>query len=188
MRTLSLTLGLCALLVACGGGGASTACVSEYWDGSIGTCLPEDWKVVEKSALEQRGVPPEVVVAFQAEQPVSGQFPTVTVTREALTEEIEPTQYSELSVQSVRGIPQYEEIDDREITIDDETVHLHIFSAQPREEEPKAKFYQVSVALGTTGYSYTAALPLGVEDDLEDQVLLILENATLLPPTEEEEG
>jgi hypothetical protein len=187
MKRFVLSIGTLALLAACGGGGEEVACDQAYWDGTVGTCIPDGWQVVDRATLDQRQVPEETVVAFQAEQPYSGQFPIVVVTREQLTQEVESGQYSELSVESVKGLPQYEEIDVRTVTIDGNDVSLHIYSAQPDEGEPKARFYQVSIVSGTTGYAFTGGTPLGVQDEIEDQILLILENATLLPPEEEEE-
>lgn len=187
MKKLASVLLPLVFLAACGGSGTeATACDQSYWDGSVGTCLPKDWHVAESDDLEAR-VPQEVFAAFQADKAFSGQYPTVTVTRETLREEVEPEAYSEASVASVQNLPAYEKIDDRQITIDAHKVRLHIFSAQPRPEDPKARFYQVSISKGTAGYTYTAAAPLGVSDDIEDQLLLILEHATLEAPVKEEE-
>lgn len=189
MRRLAAIIGLSLLLLsACGGGGEDTtaACAFRYWDGTVGTCLPNSWHVVDRSGLDQRGVPRDVVVAFQADAPAAGQFPTVSVTREALAEHIAPSAYSAASVESVRSLPQYEELDVRDLLIDDEDVKLHIFSAQPRTDSPKTRFYQLSTTVEKVGYTFTAAVPLSVESSLENQILLILQNATFVKPAEGE--
>ena len=180
MRTFGYALGLCLLLAACGGGGTDTTitCAFAYWDGTVGTCLPHGWHVVERSSLDQKGVPRDVLVAFQSDAPSAGQFPTVTVTREALAQPIASTAYSEASVQSVKSLPGYQEVDVRTVTVDDADVSLHIFSAQPRPDEPKSRFYQVSAAKDSAGYTFTAAVPLSIESAMENQILLILGNAT----------
>lgn len=186
-RLLLLTLVL--PLAACGGGDdapSEVSCDSFYWDGTVGTCLPDGWTVVDRDALDERGVPAETIVAFQAEAPVSGQFATVTVTQEPLAEPISSTDYSDASVQSVETLPGYELLDEVDVTIDGEDVILHVFAAQPRDEEPQNRFYQVSMSKENRGYTFTAATPLAVEESLEAQVLLLLENATLVEPEEEE--
>lgn len=187
MNKRLLLLSLALPLAACGGDDpVEVTCDSFYWDGTVGTCLPDGWTVVDRDALDERGVPSETIVAFQSETPVAGQFATVTVTQEPLAEEISSTDYSDASVQSVETLPGYELLDETDIQIDGEDVILHVFSAQPREEEPQNRFYQVSMTKGNRGYTFTAATPLAVEEPLEGQVLLLLENATLTEPEETE--
>lgn len=180
MKRLLPLAGLCVLLAACGGSATTAAtCEYAYWDGTVGTCLPAGWHVVDRDGLDQKGVPRDVVVAFQADAPSAGQFPTVTVTKEPLARPVASDAYSAASLESVKGLPGYGELDTRDVTIDDVTVKLHIFSAQPRPDQPRTRFYQVSAASGNAGYTYTAATPLSVESGLENEILLILNNATL---------
>lgn len=187
MKKITAALALTFLLAACGGGDATIACEETYWDGTVGTCLPAGWHALDRAELDDRGVPTEVVAAFQANTPTSGQFATVTVTREALSQPLTSSDYSEASVQSVIGLPNYDEVDKQDITIDDTDVTLHIFTAQPDPEEPEARFYQVSAALGNTGYTYTAATPVTVSNELEEEVLVIVRSATLRGPNATEE-
>ena len=183
MRRTLTCLSLLLVLSACGGGGdnentSTPPCSSPYWDGTVGTCLPQGWHVVDRDILRERGLPAEVIAAFQADQAVSGQFPTITVTRELLSKDMTAAEYSEASIQSVGTLPGYSSIDTRSLTVDGQQVALHIFSAQLQESQPKQWFYQVSAVSGKNGYTYTAALPLSVEDSLEQRVLLILQNVT----------
>lgn len=182
----STLLVLPLLLAACGGGSDTATCDQAYWDGTIGTCLPDAWIVVERDALDARGVPAEVITAFQSEKPFSGQYPTVTVTRETLQRDVESAEYSDASMTSVLNLPGYEELDTKTVEIDGEDVTLHIFSAQPRPEDPKARFYQVSFVGGKAGYTFTAAVPLAITDTTEDEILLIMENATAAAPEDED--
>ena len=184
MKKLLLILGSTLILGACGGNTTTSdlSCTSAYWDGTVGTCLPDGWHVVDRADLDQRGIPGEVLVAFQSDAPISGQLATVIVTREPLTQPMDSEVYSEVSIESVRGLPGYELIDERTVTVDGATITLHIFKAQPRTDEPETRFYQVSIASGQSGYTYTAATPVSVEKDLENQVLLIVRNATLHGP------
>lgn len=180
MRRRLLFLSAASLLFsACGDGSAEVACENVYWDGVVGTCLPAEWKVLDRTTLDQRGAPPEVIVAFQSDKPVSGQFPTVTVTREALRQQMTSTEYSEASIQSVTTLPGYEEGEQDAITVDEAEVTLHAYMAQPRPEEPKVRFFQVSIASQDSGFTFTGALPLTVSASVESQVRLILQNATL---------
>lgn len=184
MKKFCMAVGLCMVLAGCGGGASERTanCEYAYWDGAVGTCLPTGWHVVDRNGLDQRGVPRDVVVAFQSDTAASGQFPTVTVTREALAQPIGSTAYSEASVQSVKSLPGYQELDLRDQITDDEDVKMHIFSAQPRVDAPKTRFYQLSAVSGNYGYTFTAAVPLSVESDLENQLLLIIGNATFRKP------
>lgn len=187
-RRLLPLVGLLLFLSACGGSEVTTtACDKAYWDGTVGTCLPAGWHVVDRSTLDERGVPAEVVVAFQSDAPYAGQFATVTVTREVLVQELPSSEYSDASVESVKGLPSFDEIDRRTVTVDGEDVAFYVFSAQPRPEEPEARFYQVSAVEGNTGYTFTAATPVATEAELEDQVSLILSNVTFKAPEGEQQ-
>ena len=172
------------LLASCGGGGGTAAeCQDQYWDGETGVCLPDGWAVVDRETLAQRGVPEEVIAAFQAEESVSGQFPTVTVTREQLSsDDIDAPAYSEASIRSVSTLPGYKLIDTRKVVIDGQNIEMHVFSAQPLNEEPERKFYQISSVRDGNGYTFTALTPLSISSTLEKQVIAIMQSATLREP------
>ncbi len=179
-RLLSLAT-LTFLLAACGSSTTSTtvACANVYFDGTVGTCIPAGWHVVDRGQLDARGVPPEVLVAFQADAPVSGQFATVTVTREPLTKQMTAEEYSNASMQSVQAMPGYAKVNTEQITVDGQKVTMHTFTAQPQADQPKTRFTQVSIVSGSAGYSYTGATPVTVDDAVTAQVQLIVKNATL---------
>ncbi|HVW66924.1 MAG TPA: hypothetical protein VHA78_04325 [Candidatus Peribacteraceae bacterium] len=184
--TATLCSGLFLLtLSACGGGGnATVTCANQYWDGTVGTCLPSGWHVVDRTQLDSRGIPQEVVVAFQSDNPVAGQFVTVTVTSEPLNKQMTSSDYSDASIQSVQAMPNYTKVDAQSVTIDGQKVTMNIFTAQPRSDQPKTRFYQVSAVNGMTGYTYTAATPVSVDTTTEQQVELILKNATFKAPSQ----
>lgn len=174
---------LCVLtLAACGGETATVSCQNQYWDGTVGTCLPAGWHVVDRATLDDRGIPPEAIIAFQADEPFSGQYATVTVIREPLARQMTSGEYSDASMQSVSTVAGYTKVDSQTVTVDGEEVTLHIFTAQPRADEPKTRFAQISALTGMTGYTFTAATPVAVGSTLEQQVLLILKNMTLKDP------
>ena len=186
----SVLFSLCLLLVACGGGGhEGGGCDSLYWDGEIGTCVPCGWEVLEHETLRLRGVPEETIVAFQAVEPVSGQFPTVTITREQLNTPAKPKDYSAANIRSVEVLEGYTHVDTKKTDVDGEEVNMHIFTAQPIESEPRRRFYQVSTVAGATGdvgFTVTAVTPISIGTTTEKSVLLILEGLTFEEPTEEE--
>ena len=188
MRYRLLLLTLCLPLAACGDddGGGNVSCKSDYWDGTYGTCLPDNWVVIDSETLRQRGVPGDTIVAFQSEVPVSGQFPTVTVTREPLIDVVDPEDYSSASVRAVTVLPGYQELDTRETNIAGEKVHMHVFKAQPAEGETLRRFFQVSTVAKGAGYSVTATTPVSLDDALENQVLLILRESIFEGEEEEE--
>lgn len=183
LRTLA-PLAALLFLMACSSAGSSptAACSSQYWNGTIGTCLPEGWIVLSQEEMQARGMPPEVVVAFQAGTAVSGQFPTVTVTREHLTQAATSSAYSKASMEVVARRADYTKIDEQNLSVAGASVTLHIFSAQPISEEPRLRFYQVGVAKDDTGYVFTGALPLTSPDALAEEVTLILSNITFTAP------
>ena len=122
-----------------------------------------------------------MIVGFQAKDPVSGQFPTVTVTKEVLTQEVAADQYSIASIRSVSVLQGYELIDTKAVKIDEGTeVALHVFTAQPLEGEPQRRFYQLSTTHEKVGYTVTAAAPLSVEKELDAALRLILSELTFV--------
>ena len=173
------------LLAACGGSDV-VSCDRGYWDGEVGTCVPDGWQVMDRGQLDQQGMPSEVHVAFQSETPVSGQLVTVTVTTEALSNPLSPADYSEASIQSVKGLPGYEEIDRKPVTVDGQDLDIHVFTAQPTADQPASRFYQLSSVAEETGYTFTAATPVTVSDDVEAQILSMYESATFVEPAEGE--
>lgn len=185
MRRLYI-LSACFLLTACGGGSSSTACDQDYWDGSVGTCIPEGWDIIDQETLRQRGVPEETIVAFQITESVSGQFPTVAVTKERLPSPVSAENYSLASIRSVEVMEGYELVDSKDFTVDGEDVTLHIFTAQPIEGEPRRRFHQVSTAIEDIGFTATAVSPVSITNDLEKDMMLILENLFFSAPVEEE--
>lgn len=183
-----LVLSACLLVVSCGGSSSrgDISCAQDYWDGVIGTCLPDGWDVVDAETLRQRGVPEETIVAFQASESVSGQFPTVAITRERLANTVDPVRYSEANMRSIEIIDGYTHIDTRDITIADTDVHLHIFTAQPIEGEPRRRFYQVSTVYEEDGFTATGVSPVSISQTLEDQILLMIGQVIFKEPVEEE--
>ena len=180
---LSVTL---LLLSACGGKSRSVKCDQNYWDGTVGTCLPKGWYVIDAETLRQRGIADDTVAAFQAEEPISGQFPTVTITKEQLGRTVNPGDYSFASVRSIEVLTGYEELDTEEIKIDGEKVKLHTFSAKPQLNEPKRRFYQVSTVHEKVGYTVTATAPLSIERNDEQKLRLMLTEFSFEEPEEEE--
>lgn len=175
---------LLLFVTACSSGSEETVtCKEQFWDGEIAICLPDAWDVLEREKLAEKGVPQTVILALQSEKVVSGQYPTVTVTKETLTQPIDSVTYSAASIQSVAAIPGYQQIDKRTLKkMDGEEVDLHIFSAQPLPEEPGRRFYQFSVTLNNNGYTFTALTPLSVPGATEAEVLLMLRSAGLKQP------
>lgn len=176
-----MSIGL--LMTACGGsGGGTVAQCKDYWFGEVGACLPEHWNVIDRSVLSSRGVPEDTIVAFQAKDPVSGQFPTITVTREPLAAVTDPVAYSDATIRSVAVLPNYAVLDQRQEKIDGTSLSLMAFSAQPVSGEPQRRFYQVSTVVGKMGYTVTAVAPLTVTSALENEILTILGSVTFVAP------
>lgn len=183
MRLRTFAFASFLLLAACGGGTA-VECTLSYWNGEVGTCLPEGWNVLERANLDARGVPEEAVVAFQTNESVAGQYLTIVVTRERLAEAVTSPDYSEAAVASVGTLPGYARLEERSVTLDEQDHILHVFTARPSDEQPIARFYQVSLAKGLNGYTFTAATPVSIDDSAEDRIVAILMNATLNKPEE----
>ena len=180
MKCLHITIASLLLLSACGGSGsAEVSCPKQYWDGQVGLCKFDDWSVMNRETLRQRGVPDETIVALQADDAVSGQFPTVAVTQEVLLQPMSAEAYSQASVRAVSVYPSYELLDSTPVSIDGNSVDLHIFLAQPIADEPKRRYYQVSTVDEKSGYTVTAAAPVSIGDTLDQQIVAILQSFTL---------
>ena len=186
MKKLLAALSLVTVLAACGGGGSSTAevvCKEQFWNGVVALCLPAGWTVLEREKLEERGVPEQVIVAFQSEKAVSGQTPTLTVTSETLPAPMDSPSYSKASIRSVASLPGYKLLDSRSMQVEGQAVELHVFTAQPVEGEPERRFYQLSAVAATIGYSFTALTPVSISDQLEKEILLIVNSVRFSEPT-----
>lgn len=192
-RTMNRRASLCALLVlfpllsACSSSGSRTAattvaCQSRFWNGTVGTCLPQGWHAVDPVLLQENGLPPEVVAAFQADAEASGVYPTVTVTRQVMRTSMTAEQFSTASIQAVSVLPQYKKLDQKTVSVDGREVAVHVYSAQLREDRPVQRYYQMSTVSGRSGFTFTGALPLSVDTQLEQKVLLILQNASFMEP------
>jgi len=184
-RFSPLLLLLSLFLVSCGSSGSTgTTQCQTYWFDQIGACLPGSWKLIDRSELAQRGVPEDVLIAFQSDTSVSGQFPTVSVTREPLSTVVTPVDYSDATIRSVSVLPGYKLIDQKKVTIDSVSLPVHVFFAQPLTGEPQRRFMQVSTVVGQSGYAITALTPLTVSGDLENEILTILGSITFKAPAE----
>lgn len=184
MRYRSLLLA-CLFFVACSGSSTANDCFKEYWNGEVGTCLPQGWRVLDQETMRQRGVPDDAIIAFQSETPISGQFLTVTVTREQLADTLEPSIYSQANIRLVSSLPGYTLVDSTGANIDGNTVDLHIFTAQPVADEPPRRFYQISTVANSIGYSITATSPVSVDDVTERQLINIVQSSTFMAKAEE---
>ncbi|MDD4287656.1 MAG: hypothetical protein PHN33_04890 [Candidatus Peribacteraceae bacterium] len=182
-RFSPLLLLLSLFLVSCGSSssGEATQCQT-YWFEQIGTCLPSSWKLLDAVELAQRGVPEDVIIAFQSDTSVSGQYPTISVTREPLSTVVTPADYSDATIRSVSVLPGYKLIDQKKVTIDGVSLPVHVFFAQPVSGEPQRRFLQVSTVVGQNGYAITALTPLTVSSSLESEILTILGSITFKAP------
>lgn len=172
------------LLSACGSSSSSdgTAGCQTYWFEIVGACLPDSWKLLDRTELDQRGVPEDVIIAFQNAESVSGQYPTVSITREPLSTVVGASDYSEATIRSVAVLPGYKLIDKKKISIDSVSLPVHIFFAQPISGEPQRRFMQVSTVVNKDGYTITALTPLTVKAALETEILTIIGSVTFQAP------
>ncbi len=178
-RFLLPLFALAFLLTSCGGGGGLN-CAAEYRQDGLNVCLPEGWTAMDKETMNIRGIPEETIAVFRMDESLSGQFPSVAVTRENLSAPVEARNYSEAGIRSVSVLPGYTLIDSSEITVSGEEVKLHVFSAQPIAGEPARRFHQASTVHGQFGYTITAATPLFIEKNLEEQIKFIIENVVFV--------
>ncbi|MBI2635743.1 hypothetical protein HYW84_00245 [Candidatus Peregrinibacteria bacterium] len=187
MKRLPAILLLAALVSGCGGGSTTldVVCKEQFWNGVVALCLPAKWIVLEREKLEERGVPEQVIVAFQSEQAVSGQAPTLTVTSETLPAALDSAGYSKASIRSVASLPGYKLIDSRETEIEGQKVELHVFTAQPVAGEPERRFFQLSAVAANIGYTFTALTPVSISDQLQKEILLIMNSVRFSEPAAE---
>ena len=185
-KSTSLLFGSLFLLSACGGTTETATCANDYWNGTVGTCVPAEWTVIDETVMAQRGIEAidQVVVAFESEKAVSGQFPRVAITEETLAQEMTALEFSEASIRSVVGVAGYEELDTKEVTVAGEGVKLHVFSAQPDEGQPKQRFYQLGTVSGSTGYAVTGMAPLSIDENLEREILILILGLTFTEQVE----
>jgi hypothetical protein len=185
VKRVFATACLALVLASCGGSGstADVVCKQQFWNGVVGLCLPAGWTVLEHEKLTERGVPEQVIVAFQSEKAVSGQTPTITVTSERLASPLDSSSYSKASIRSVSTLPGYKLLDSRSLQVEGQTVELHVFTAQPIADEPERRFFQLSAVAAGIGYTFTALTPVSISDQLEKEILLIMNSVRFSEPT-----
>ncbi len=165
----------------------TVVCTQQYWNGSVGVCLPAGWHVLSKESMQTLGIPQETIAAFQSDIPHAGQIDTVTITSEPLTEEMKMKDYSAASMLAVSALADYQLIDKQTITVDSEEVSLHVFSARPSPDQPSRRYYQVSGVSKKIGYTFTGSFPLSISETEAAEVKLILESATFIDPSTQTE-
>lgn len=184
MRRVWLSAFFALLLVGCGSGSKTTtvACDAPFWNGTFYTCLPQGWKILSSADLQALGVPEETVTAFQITSPSAGQFDTVTVTQEPLSQDISTTDYSQANIMAVSALPDYKLLDKSVAYVDGKESAIHVFSARPAPDSPVRRYYQLSAVNGRSGYTFTGSFPLSVTDAEANGVLFILKNVSFSNP------
>ncbi len=185
MRKFLLGVSTLVLVTSCTGSGKTPAvsCVSQYWNGVFGVCLPKGWSLLDKEILQERGVPDQVLAAFQSDKGVSGQTPTVTVTSERLNTPLTSPDYSKASIRSVTSLPGYKLLDSKTIEVEGQDVEMHTFTAQPSTGEPERRFTQVSAVAANIGYTFTALTPVSISDTLSQEIDVIMRSVRFSEPT-----
>jgi len=164
-------------LAACGGSGVS--CDEKIQAGDVGLCIQADWEQVPEEVLRAEGVPAETVAAFQMRDQRDGQRDNMVITRERVAASVTAMKFASSNVKTVSRTPEYTEIEQRQVTIDNKETLLHIFTARPVPDLPSRRFYQLSVVKGTTGYVITGTLPFSVDEGIEQGLITMLMSVTL---------
>ncbi len=183
-RTSLTLLAAFLTLSACGSTTSKTAvvCDQQFWNGTVAACLPKGWKVLSQEQLQVLGVPEETMAAFQFETPHAGQLDTVAVTREPLSQNLDTAEYSQSNILAVSALPEYTLIDKITVYIDAKETALHIFSARPSPDQPIRRYYQLSAAVESTGYTFTGSFPLSIKESEAAEVQFILKNISFKDP------
>lgn len=178
-RLVPLTVALLLCTACSNRDSGGVTCEQQYWNGSVGTCLPAGWEVLSSETLSRFGVPEETVAAFQRSEARDGQFDTVTVTSEPLAQDLSSLEYAEANILAVSVLPEYDLDDKNELAVDGQDTLMHVFQARPVADTPLRRYYQVSIVKDQTGYTFTGSLPLSVSNDAVQAIELILRGATL---------
>lgn len=160
----------------------TVVCDVQFWNGTFSTCLPAGWKVLSQDNLKMLGVPEETIAAFQVQDPRGGQFDTVTVTKEPLTQDMETPEYSKANIVAVSTLPDYTLIDKKVVYVDGKESAIHIFSARPATDAPIRRYYQVGATTNKTGYIFTGSFPLSVDTKQANEVEFIMQNISFVDP------
>lgn len=189
MKRVALLLLMTGLLAGCGSSstGDSVVCDQQFWNGEFATCLPKGWRVLSQDTLTTLGVPEETVAAFQMQEARGGQFDTVTVTKEPLSQDITTTEYSRANILAVSSLPDYKLLDKIVVTVAGKESAIHVFSARTSGDQPIRRYYQLSAALERAGYTFTGSFPLSIEDNEADEVQFILKQVSFTDPAAEAE-
>lgn len=183
-KLLFPALALSLALASCGGSSSTAvSCKDQYWDGTVALCVPTGWSTMDQETMRQRGLGEETIVVLQSDEAVSGQFPTFTVTREYLGQEVDAPAYENESTRLMKSaVAGYKQIDSRATDLDGKTMHVHVFSGQLREGSPQRRYYQLSTAANKTGFTFMVMAPLSVPDTLQKQINLMFDNVSFRQP------
>ncbi len=175
---------VCTLLLLAACGGTSVSCGENVWTGEFGLCLSEGWEQILDATLKQEGVPMETVAAFHRTDPSGGQRDNIVVSMEALPGNVPALAYAEANLKVVEAVPDYAQLEKREVKIDGAVTLLHIFTARPVADLPVRRFYQLSIVKGMSGYTFTGTLPFATDDAAEKTLTDMLLSVTMEKPAE----
>lgn len=190
MQVRHVVVGLLVILslTACGGGGKDKkiACTSTDVP-PLRLCIAEGWERMGTDQMASLKIPEETLAAFRSSSREDGQRFTLVATREEVSDVPHQIAYGEANRKSVQALPGYEHLEDREVTVAGSPAVLHTFVARPIADQPKRRFYQVSLLQESIGYTVTASSPLSIEKATEDSLFQMVQSPSF-PASEEDRG
>lgn len=176
MRRVLLLSVLFLPLVACSGAGLS--CTEQGKADVLLVCIPEGWSQVSEEKLRAEGVPEETVAAFESADTSLGSRGNVVITRERVASSVTAAVYAGANARTIAKTPEYNEIEQRQVSVAGQDTILHIFSARPVVDLPVRRFYQVSLVIESTGFVVTGTLPFSVDEATEKTLVDMLLGVT----------
>ena len=176
-RTFALFLLSAVALASCSG--TKKTCATRVTVDAFSMCLADGWEQIQETDLRAKGVPEETIAAFHLTEKRGGQRDNIVVSRENLPGAVSSRAYASANVKAVAGQPEYKRIEQRDVKMGGDVSMLHIFSAKPVPDLPVRRFYQLSLTVGTKGYTFTGTLPYAVENDIEQSLIDMLTSVTV---------
>ncbi len=153
-----------------------------YWSGKIGMCAPVEWMRLHSKTVQRMKLSKVIDTLYETDIPLEGRLAYAKI---ALGKELHFTVTSNDmnngSISAGKFVLGYELVELRPVTLDDETLNVHVFEAESNQGFP-VRYYELDLVKGKRVLSVTVEAPLAISDVDHGEIIAFFESLTLKRP------